>query len=384
MSRPCDKFRNKPIKLLVATLLLIQSACTVASPPTTSPPIQLSSTPTESIQPTTSATPPITAPLPTRTLASTFIVPAPSKEPTATSWSMFELFPTTGLPSGSYIVYSDGTASFYAMSADGQIQQKIYGGPDGEISPDFKHLAYIQVDSDGQSQGIAILDLERPLNSPQLIAPNCASPNWAPDSIHLAVSCPVSKTVNSHITFGYNIFVVSINDASNDMIEDCFSEGINKHFGEFDCVIPRWSPDGKWVASYREVARSGRSAPENGLYLTDTSCLSDLNACDSKTSGPLGDFGVYAWSPDSQNLAGLLIGSYQIVIFNIKTKKSQVLVTLNDETTIDSLAWSPDGKWIAYNEVYSDPGGIFIVPSEGSEPVLLKYSGQVKFWLDVP
>ena len=105
---------------------------------------------------------------------------------------------------------------------------------------------------------------------------------------------------------------------------------------------PKWSPDGKWIAFYRQVAKSRGKG--TGVYLIPATGgeMRFVAQSDSDHAGRL------SWSPDSEELA-FVRGQEEatdIYIVSIDTGMVRPFTTDGKENTDPS--WSPDGKWISY------------------------------------
>ena len=102
------------------------------------------------------------------------------------------------------------------------------------------------------------------------------------------------------------------------------------------------SPDGEWVASFNKGGDHD-ILRVIGLqtHILSTYSLSGLVGC-----------GDLSWSPDGTRLA---LSCGHIYIFSLDGEQLTQLTTWT-EGGFGYVAWSPDGKWIAYNNV-ADPYG---------------------------
>ncbi len=125
---------------------------------------------------------------------------------------------------------------------------------------------------------------------------------------------------------------------------------------------PRLSPSGEWLA-FRLNEPDGRVF----VHQVDGSGSYDLEES--------GTQGLFAWSPVEDRLA-FVAGQGELKLTGKYGSEPRSLVPQTDNRQITSLAWSPDGQWIAYSvgeqkgpdETYL---GIWKVAVEGGEPVEL-------------
>jgi Tol biopolymer transport system component len=93
-----------------------------------------------------------------------------------------------------------------------------------------------------------------------------------------------------------------------------------------------------------------------------------------------------SWSPDSRFLA--TIEGSSIAILDIATGRARTVSMLPELVTIQAVAWSPDGTWIAFSG--GRPGtaiDIYLIRPEGGDPVPVltdRRDKYVTFWLSVP
>ncbi len=359
--------------LMVCTL----SACSATTHPMFMP--QVSSTPRQPypILPAYTSTPTVVATsasiLALSSTSTLTVTPTPILEPAPTSTPLSAF---ASLPFGQYIVYTTpGKDGLYVMSTDGRYQRKLTGLNGSAISSDGRQIVIYDDDL-----GPQLLDLEQNTltNLPQGV---CTYLSASPDATSVVMWCRDDA----------EIYVMSLKDGTR--VRLTASTKREEYF-----FAPLWSPDGRWIAyfdiTYGADTVPGEMDPGDGLYLVETSCLSEPDTCRAKARGPFqGNLwlqGPYSWSPDSQYLA-ILSRHFTgpIIIFSVKKGTFHSLSTTAGYS-IEGLAWSPNGKWIAFNSRATEESqlaGIFLAPVDGTTPVILlddSRDSEVMFWLTVP
>jgi dipeptidyl aminopeptidase/acylaminoacyl peptidase len=120
---------------------------------------------------------------------------------------------------------------------------------------------------------------------------------------------------------------------------------------------PRLSPSGEWLAF--------RLNPPDGWVFVQQ--VIGPGSYDLEDTGPLG---LYAWSPVEDRLA-YVAGQGELKLTGDYGSEPRTLVPQSGERQITSLAWSPDGAWIAYTVGESPYLDLWKVPLDGGEPVEL-------------
>ena len=132
----------------------------------------------------------------------------------------------------------------------------------------------------------------------------------------------------------------------------------------------RWSPD-----SRRVVYVSDRDGTQ-GLYLYDFGTSQETRL----TEAAAGDV-TPVFSPDGRSIA-FQRGGRELRVVDVDAKRDRLLARANLDrvpfTAEGSVAWSPDGRWIAYiDQRAKNFSNVFLVPSAGGE------SRQVTFLANV-
>jgi WD40 repeat protein len=328
--------------------------------------------------------PPPEATTPTRT-----ILPSATLQPTTQSSSMATIATVhtyyASLPPGQYLAYhnreTDQEGGLQAISPNGAILTQLTNFDAYPVTADGKNVLVLSGDPAEQPFEF-ILNLENNETIQLPTISDCAYFSGLPDLSKLAMWCG-----------DHEIYVFTRKDQSLVPVTNITKE-------EEYYFFPLWSPDGKWIAffnlTYGSNTRHGQNDPDDGLYLVDTACLADPDTCPAKTRGPFQDDlylqGPYAWSPDSQELvipSNSLTGP--IKIFDLKTERFHNLKQIGGYGLPRSMAWSPDGEWIAYSQMESENDSsydIFLTPAKGGEPIQLVNSSShtaiAYFWFTVP
>ena len=125
--------------------------------------------------------------------------------------------------------------------------------------------------------------------------------------------------------------------------------------GERNEADPQWSPDGNSILFGRFPNYVIPEPPEDkALYLLDLKT--------SQVSKIPGSEGLYSprWSPDGRLVATLDFDSKKLILFDLPTRKQEVLVS--SEGGLGFPSWSHDGKYVyVTGTLTSGNGGIFRV-----------------------
>jgi len=165
---------------------------------------------------------------------------------------------------------------------------------------------------------------------------------WAPDSRHLAY---VSDRGGTNQLFVYDFGTGK---------ETALTAGTSRD------NLPRYSPDGKWIAferNSRELRVIDPASKEEKLVAT--------GVFDSPSFADARDF---AWSPDSRFIAYLTVGAKTFDNVHVTAVASGVpsftagegrAVSFLANTNAGSLAWSPDGSYLTFaTSQRTEPGDV--------------------------
>jgi TolB protein len=203
-------------------------------------------------------------------------------------------------------------------------------------SPDGAQFAYVAVDGDGYIRRLAVM-AATPGALRTILAThsglNVLSPQWSPDGTRIAYFAIsfVPPVLTS------NLYVISSGGGTP-----------NHLAGPFASTGLSWSPDGTTIA-----------------YNSDQSGSSDIWVMPSTggvaTRLTMGDGGEYrpAWSPDGAVIAYIAQGQ----IWGIApTGGPSFLLVTDTGVTVGKLAWSPDGRSMAYTK--GTPSNIWVASVE--------------------
>lgn len=296
------------------------------------------------------------------------------------------------LPAGEYIVYSSvdtttenpSVESLKIVSLDGQFGNTItelkYGANYlAKVSPDLKWVAYQQYRPD---EGIFIMELLTGAITKVRELEGCLSFDWSPDSTKLVFA--------AGDIFVYSLEEKTIDALSNNLIHE------NKEYHSI-----AWSPDGKWIIAHTRWDHFGDRDVEGKIYLIDTNCLMDIPTCPEKTTffdKAKNAFYAPTWSPTSRSVAAFLEPGV-IGIWDVEEKVFREVTIPDWQTSYilfewGYLAWSLDGKWLAYSQADNHVEGdqntdydLFVVPVGGGKSKVVLDNDDIKLvmgWIRIP
>ncbi len=246
----------------------------------------------------------------------------------------------SALPKGQYLIVhtavTDTQSHLGILTSDGQ----FLGNFSEVIGPLSHQRAYIAPDPFSYNDPV-LYALETGDFVPVAIElRTCGRASWSPDDEKITLDCESPEQEKP-----VDIYVLTLKSGSLARLTHCTAEA-------FICANPSWSPDGRWIA-YVKASGSAEVAEPPGLHLIDTACLADPNTCEGKSAGAYPVEGM-AWSPDSSQIAGYAPDG-TIRIYAVDQTGLTEQRVINTKGQIYSIAWSEDGRFIAYgaeNQIY--------------------------------
>ena len=269
------------------------------------------------------------------------------------------------------------------------------------FSPDGHRLAFFRWPGYAGKSDLYLLDLSsdlKPNGDPKCIAIGkgiCASPTWTADGRSLVFSKGLGKMSLWRIdisgssppqqlsSIGMNgacpaisrggnrlAYVQTIHDFNIWRMEITSPKGnvplpnklVSSTRSEYE---PQLSPDGKKIAF-----RSDRSGSEE-IWVCD---VNGANAVQLTSFGGTTINWVPRWSPDGSRLTFSAIEDRDdVYVVNVNGGTPRPLTS--DSRGSNNPSWSRDGKWILFDLEDSGKAGIYKVPGEGGEPVLVTKGG---------
>jgi TolB protein len=216
-----------------------------------------------------------------------------------------------------------------------------------------------------EPKGVRIEDAEGRGTTDRLTPIWSADPAWSPDGQRIAFT-------SGNNSEGYNIFVVDAD--GTDMRQ------LTEHGGVWD--HPVWSPDGTRIAFHAQCYDVSFADHRIGIVGADGSGLITVKPYWDGGKGECCPLCTPAWSPDGERIA---FGGYcrdhdepggeypaehnGIFLMSLDGSNVTQLIQISGGGSDMDLAWSPDGKRIAFSAVMTEMGGqqIYVMEADGTD-----------------
>ena len=163
-----------------------------------------------------------------------------------------------------------------------------------------------------------------------------AAPAWSPDGRHIALTMRTPS--------GSEIFMVNTKGKKIRQLTK----------SRRDDLSASWSPDGKRMAFVSN--RSGR--PQIYIMNADSSGVKRLTFRGTYNVSPV-------WSPRNDRIAysGIIDGKFQICTVSLDGQAIHVLTSMGNN---QSPSWSPDGRYITYNQTTRRGTKVYVMNFDGN------------------
>lgn len=270
-----------------------------------------------------------------------------------------------------------GGTGLYTVNANGKVDELHTGeavcsalrqAPVLDLSPDNRVLLFgVQNSADGgEIYKLHLRDLAQLQLYPKCQRVDPSSPAWSPDGHRIALlsSCDSAD--------GRELLQLLNPDGSGiRTIAAAADSGTQARPVSFPRVT--WAPDGTHIAFVRESVQQGRSVPEIVVVDTTGTTLRVITAGHSPSWSPTGEWIAYQPPQDQE-------GRWPSTIMLIRPDGTgrQVAFTNQEQSTfrggsgpihngtpLGRIAWSPDGKRLAFPRMFETGTSIWSVRTDG-------------------
>lgn len=248
---------------------------------------------------------------------------------------------------------------------------------DVRLSPDGRQVAYIHQKGEqpfGCSGDTLLLfhcDSEKLIHlTSSMMRPS--EPRWSHRCFTLAyfLDCDKEKSIWLHSKDGETRFFLSVPTSARQL---------------------EWSPDGRWLSFLVDLPRSSDGEDKTILVADEQRTSRQLWIVDVETGKKQlmaeERFRMYAWAPNSRKIVGVVDVDGEEALKILTFDQQTSLLTKVHDTTI-SVAWSPDGKTIAWCGREHTPGSgqMMVIPvvsacRQSPQTIIPHFPGSIK-WLD--
>lgn len=258
------------------------------------------------------------------------------------------------------------------------------GSYDPDFSPDGTTLAFVQGSNPTEGYNIFLLDISTDQITQVTYGEHVYDhPSWSPDGTRLLIhTFPTVSAINeTNQTRGEGPSLLAIVDLQNEnTVTDLWNWRADYPFSVFTMDFPDWADNEHIVFNAQKMTQIRPRAFGLIPHIL-TAPLDELESAHSLTTtmpglAPNIDFTPVffypAVSPDGTRLAFSASifypnDPYDIYVIDLETGFRNEL-PLTDNFHAFNPTWSPDGNYLAF----SNPDGLFVIPSDGSaEPTLI-------------
>ena len=199
------------------------------------------------------------------------------------------------------------------------------------------------------------------------------SPDWSPDGQRLMF---VEGMLNSHVAYLNNIWVMRPNGRERQaLLSRTF---LRKTAPAIESAV--WAPDGKRIAFAAYSYEKNRSV----IYTVnvDRTGIRQLWSIRSGVSDLGSSINSLAWSPDGRRLAfSRSVADPRLYVMDLRTRRMRLVHKMEtpSDNMIPGIEWSPDGRNLVFTGIvrFPRPGGFVAEPgvmamsASGGEPRLV-------------
>jgi Tol biopolymer transport system component len=258
-----------------------------------------------------------------------------------------------------------GVRTTEAAADLGQVTRSQANEFDPAVSPDASAIAYEAADTPDATPHVEIIPLggvgSRAIPKIEYTSHDAMGlePTWTPDGSSIVYVSNPNGARRLVQTFGDGPAHVRFVATAGD-------PNLYAHW-------PRVSPDGRSLAVTLDQIELFRTGWRSALSMNEAVGLSDLSGADVTI---LGAGGELAWSPDGRRIAFARVVGGHAHLFVAKADGADATQITEGPEDDESPSWSPDGRYIVFSSSRSNEGlwtqaNLFVVRPDGSGLVQL-------------